>query len=422
MTIGSACCWCWLLMSIAPTGGTASSATEEGPPPRISDTVKQRAVLGGDVEAAPRIHNEPIDPTLRGFFDIPGTDARLKIDGYLQVDLIHDFTPNGDTDQFIVRSMPIDVHTHADNTSVHARQSRVNVDLRRPTGLGTLRTFVEGDFFGSSGERVMQLRHAYGHVANLLAGFTNSTLEDPDAKPDTLDYQGPPGVISVRLAQLRYTWPVTRRQSLAFGVEAPETEINTSEDPPITTRTPWPDIVVRYRLDVRRAHVQIGGVWRSMGGFAGDGSEEEQVVGGGVSASGSALIAGHDVLTVQVNAGKGLARYIKGTAGAGLDLGRDAAGEAEAVPLHSVTAGYQHAWHTRWRSTAAVSFVTVRNTVGQPLEAFHRASYATVNLVYKASTAFSAGVELDSGRFIVNDDRRSSGNRVQISAQYAFWK
>jgi hypothetical protein len=65
-----------------------------------------------------------------------------------------------------------------------------------------------------------------------------------------------------------------RPQSLALAVEEPKADLSSVEG--ATTRTPWPDVVARYRLDARRGHPQVGSVFRSIGGFAG--SVDEQVL------------------------------------------------------------------------------------------------------------------------------------------------
>src|SRR5262249_44576155 len=148
----------------------------------------------------------------------------------------------GSTDDFIVATIPTDVDTSADNTRIHARQTRFNLELRRPTPKGDLRIVFENDFFGDSGERAFNLRHAYGQLANVLVGFTVSTLADPDARPDTLDYEGPPARVSARHAQLRYTLPLPAKQSLAVAVEDPKSDIaSDSNGLLVTPRTPWPD-------------------------------------------------------------------------------------------------------------------------------------------------------------------------------------
>src|SRR6185295_16161540 len=51
-------------------------------------------------QAAPRVNNAPLDPKLKGFIAIPGTDTVFKIGGSVRVDAILDFGNNGNPNQF----------------------------------------------------------------------------------------------------------------------------------------------------------------------------------------------------------------------------------------------------------------------------------------------------------------------------------
>ena len=63
-----------------------------------------------------------------------------------------------------------------------------------------------------------RLRHPYAQVANFLVGKL-SQLYRPDAFPDTLDFQGPNGMVSLRNPQLRYGFALTPSTTLHFSVE-----------------------------------------------------------------------------------------------------------------------------------------------------------------------------------------------------------
>src|SRR5262249_10493147 len=131
----------------------AQQPTPPSPPQnsQIPDSVKARETITNDSDADARVDNEPLDPSLAGFFLLPGTQTRLKFGGFARVDLIHDFQPIGNHDEFQISSIPIDNVSSADNTQIHARQTRFDFELRRSTVLrnNDLRMFFEFDFFGS---------------------------------------------------------------------------------------------------------------------------------------------------------------------------------------------------------------------------------------------------------------------------------
>ena len=56
-----------------------------------------------------------------------------------------------------------------------------------------------------------RLRHAYAQVLNVLLGQSFSNFMDPDAGPDTLDFQGPNAQVSIRNPQFRYRFALPKR-------------------------------------------------------------------------------------------------------------------------------------------------------------------------------------------------------------------
>lgn len=425
------------MLTLTSSAAFASAQTTPPPPPaapvvspppvppqdsRIPESVKKRQTVDDEPEAAARVDNEPLDPALLGFFMVPGTTTRFKIGGYIRGDLIHDFSPAGNIDEFIISTIPIgNVGTDA-NTQVHARQSRVSLDTRRPVGRGQMRALFEMDFFGSDGERVPNLRHAYAQVVNLLVGFTVSTVQDSDSRPDILDYEGPASRIAVRHAQVRYTLRLAKGQSLAVAIEEPLSDVPSSVGgETVTPRAASPDVVTRYRWDAHRGHLQSGVVLRSIGGYIGDGAVSDQVFGWGVVLSGSLLTHDRDTLVFEASGGRGFARYVKDMSGKGLDLYTNAQGQFRAAGVSGVSAGYQHFWSEHMRSTLAASIDARESVEGSSPTTYRSARYAAINLIFRSST-FTTGVEYDFGRFSVHDGQSNSASRIQVAVQYGLVK
>ena len=86
---------------------------------------------------------------------------------------------------------------------MHARETRLILDIRGPVEGSELRMFVETDFYGSG--NVLRLRHAYGSYKGLLAGQTWSTFVDDANMPNTIDFESPMAFPSIRQAQARFT-------------------------------------------------------------------------------------------------------------------------------------------------------------------------------------------------------------------------
>jgi hypothetical protein len=143
----------------------------------------------------------------------------------------------------------------------------------------------------------------------------------------------------------------------------------------VTPFTPRPDVIVRCRLDPRNGHLQVGGILRSIGGFASAGTNQQEVTGAGVAASGSlplGKIHQGDLLLLEGSGGKGTARYVKDRSGEGLDAALDDQGHAKALGVESIVIGYQPVWTAALRSTFAVSVDRVENLSSQPADTYRQ--------------------------------------------------
>ena len=188
-------------------------------------------------QAAPRVNNAPLDPKLKGFIAIPGTETMFKIGGSARLDAIMDLSNNGNPNQFVPSTIPVRGEPGWDGgerSTLHAKGTRLSLELRRPVPWdGTLRIYTEYDFFDDATSSAMKFRarHFYGQAWNFLIGQTFSAFMDIDAFPDVVDYQGPNGIVNRRQPQIRYTLPLYDREKTKFSVfasiEQPESKIDT---------------------------------------------------------------------------------------------------------------------------------------------------------------------------------------------------
>src|SRR6201993_2423629 len=218
-----------------------------------------------DTLAAARYNNVPLDPKYHGFFVLPGTQTILKIGGYFKTDFIEDLKPAGNTDSFVPSSFPVPQPTSVNNSTVSIRPTRLSLDFRVPsTTLGEVRFYLEGDLFGTNAT-TPRLRHAYAQARNVLLGQTFSNFMDPDAFPDTLDFQGPNGMVSIRNPQLRYGFALSSSTTLYLSVEKPSSDV--AFQPPsasIQSNAPTRDGAIRLRQEFERGHFQVAAIFRDI--------------------------------------------------------------------------------------------------------------------------------------------------------------
>ena len=171
-------------------GGPVEPKTEKAEPPQVT-AVAQTPADGFTVGA---------------FVFKPG--------GRVKLDVIRDFDPITSEDSFDPRTIPID-GGEGGNSQLHARETRLFLDVRGPVEGKELRMYVETDFYGSG--NVLRLRHAYGSWGGLLAGQTWSTFLDDANFPNTIDFESPMAFPSIRQAQVRWTQQAERERVVGGG-------------------------------------------------------------------------------------------------------------------------------------------------------------------------------------------------------------
>jgi hypothetical protein len=377
-----------------------------------------------DPLAAPRFNNVPLDPKYRGFFQLPGTQTILKIGGYFETDLIGDLKPAGNIDAFIPSSIPTPTVIGVNNANVSIRPTRLSLDFRIPTSqIGEVRFYVEGDLFGVNAT-TPNLRHAYAQARNFLIGQTFTNFMDPDAFPDTLDFQGPNGAVNLRNPQFRYGFALGPGTTFYVSVEKASSDV-VFQTVQFTAQpnAPYPDGALRLRQEFQRGHFQIAGIFRSVAAFLPDG-RTDSVFGWGLNASTGVRTFGKDNLILGVAAGHGISRYIQDTSGLGIDAEVSSVTNStlEATPAVGVEGAYQHYWMKKLRSSAFYSYAAVNNTDFAPGTTYNHATYTGSNLIWNPNGSLNLGVEFLYGWKMLQNGEKANAPRIQFSAKYDFVK
>ena len=117
----------------------------------IGKETRQRQTVSEFPEEAPRIDNEELDPTLRGFFRISGTRTLANIRGFVKTDLFYDLNMAGFWyGGMVPSSFPSSPQPKSKNSTVSIRPSRFVVEFRQPLGNDTLKGFVDWDLYGTN--------------------------------------------------------------------------------------------------------------------------------------------------------------------------------------------------------------------------------------------------------------------------------
>jgi hypothetical protein len=402
-------------VTIAPTAVTIEGHASE---------VKQRPALDDQQEAAPRPDDLTLDPKYRGFVPIPNTPILIKFNAKPRVDFTDDPQNTGNPDRFVTAQIPVEgdfFKGGGNQFNVNAKGSQLSIDVRAPELPGSPRFYYQNDFFGSGGgELPFRVRQLYGQIYNVVLGQTFSVFEDPDAWPDTVDYEGPNSAVFARRPLVRYMLPLSKKWQLNFGLEKPGAEVDTSIDPDARSVNHAPDggLNVRWE-DSKIGHVQFGAILRDIGAkgpIVGD----QSTFGWGVNLSTSLNVFDRDSLQAQLTYGEGLFRYFNDDF-ANNDAAFDSSGNLTAIPAFGAMIGYTHKWSDILRSTASYGYVHLDNEFSQGPDAYHQTHYASLNLVWQARKRLTLGLEGLYGHKEEKSGADGDAFRIQLGAVYSIF-
>jgi hypothetical protein len=322
---------------------------------------------------------------------IPASNSEVRFYGFAKASGYGDFNARNQTHTPSVQTIPL-VNSPADlqggDVGMTARFSRIGLDTRTPTHVGTLETRIEGDFGGgpaSSNNLVFRLRQAWGELGTsrfrVLVGQANSLWNE--GMFEVLNDSTNLNQSFVRQTQLRLTgdlgggWtgqlsveaPDTQYTSVA-GIFTPDSSLNGGASPAFNS---LPDFLGRlsyrasgFEFDARGLVRQLS--IRTDGTQAAPPAVKENTLGWGVAAHvripmrwfSDSLNA--DQLVGMGYYGEGIGRYFAGNS-SGQDLlsniGLPSAlvsYQQDAIPTYGATVAYRRFWTPELRSTFAYSY------------------------------------------------------------------
>jgi len=418
-----------------PPTAAAPAETETGAAPSPAEAAEAKMFgrrskvpvhpqLDDRQEAAALPGDYVMDPSFRGYTPIPATVFMVKFNPKPRLDMMFTTRNPGDAKyrfapaNFPLQSSPV---FGGEQFNATANGSQIRVDMRAPSLPGNFRLYYQNDFFGSDTSQMRyRLQHFYGQYYGVVGGFTYSVFEDPDAWPDTVDYEGPNAQIFARKALIKYTRELGDHWSATVGLEDPNIAVDTTGDAGASSQTKAPDGGFNVRWTPGDlGYMQFSTLMRAVG-VRGDTLEDDTVFGWGVNLSGLFDLTESDFIQF-------LGVYGEGVGGLGNDSGfqnTDAAfagdGHLVALPYASGMGAFTHNWNPRWRSTVTFGYVHVDNTSLQSPTAYRNTRYGSANVIYQLYKRLSVGVEgLYGFREVRNGDDTKDVVRVNIALVYA---
>tara|TARA_R110000796_G_scaffold27942_29_gene76896 strand:+ start:10116 stop:11318 length:1203 start_codon:yes stop_codon:yes gene_type:complete len=284
-------------------------------------------------------------------FDI--ADTKVTVGGYAKFMLNYDtdgtITAPFNGDLYSVYTTPIDGSANAEKSDLHmtARESRLFIKTASENKYGTLKTYVEGDFFADidsdgptwSNSNGFRIRHAYGEMTMgkhvVLAGQTWSNFMDFAGIMPSMDFATDPGTTFVRQPQVRYQYNIGKGQYTSISLENPTLGLTAAGPYTLvnngSSEDVMPDIIAKYFYANSRVTFSPRVVIRRFE------LEGDDAFGYGLALNTSLKFGDGHKAVLGLMYGDGIGRY----AGLGFNAGAgiNADGETDTLEYSSITGG-----------------------------------------------------------------------------------
>ncbi|MCG6937684.1 MAG: hypothetical protein LJE83_05865 [Gammaproteobacteria bacterium] len=405
------------------------------PAPAAQDKGKSRA--GNQVSSIPSRRNDlqtsrrddaqPLD-NWEGSFAIKDTDTRIKIGGFIELDIIHDNDAILSKGQFIASSIPTRNATKKDGTegqtNFSVSPSRLYIETRTPVDNKRVKTFLSIDMYDDElgVDAKPRLRQAYVEFSDilfggdLLFGQAWSTTTDLESAPDVLDFRGTDNQFGQLLPQLRWTRTLAEGVRLMLAAETADRHIIEGAD----SLTRLPDGVLAATWDSQTFNLMASLLVTDLRASYMNGPVDSAVgVGGSISGKIKLPVGKYtnDFLFL-LTYGKGIgSHYHNANADAVYD---PATSSLELISDYGVTLGYAHGWTSRLKSTFTYCCIEIDNQDAQAATSLQATEYSSGNLVWDVNKHWMTGIECIWGKRKDKDDEMRTDFRTQFTSRFSF--
>lgn len=380
-----------------------------------------------DLQTSRRDDTQPND-SWQGSFAVNGSDTRIKIGGFLELDVLHDNDAIESKGQLIPGTIPTRNASIKDGaegqTNFSISPSRLYIETRTPIDEKRVKTFLSIDMYGDELgiEAEPRLRQAYVEFSNilfggdLLIGQAWSTTTDLESAPDVLDFRNVDNLFGSLLPQIRWTRGLSAGVRLMLAAETPGNHIIEGAD----SVTRFPDGVLAATWDSQTFNLMASLLLTDLRASYMNGPVDS-AVGYGGSLSGKIKMPfgsyTNDFLFL-LTYGKGIgSHYQNGHADAVYDPGTSS---LELISDYGVTLSYVHGWTARLKSTFTYCCIEIDNHDAQQATSLKGTEYSSGNLVWDINSNWMLGLEAIWGKRKDKDGERGTNFRTQFTSRFYF--
>jgi DcaP outer membrane protein len=405
----------------AGSGSLPAAAAPTSTPPADTET-RLAALEKRPVPPADGFNVGPANVSMHGFVKLWGAVSSTSGGAIPSGSLGRDF--------YLPQQIPVGGVREGNTFALHAKQTRLWMNVSMPAGANPLKAYVEVDAQTTPGTQGSQrttngydiaLRRGWFSWGGLLAGQDWSTFQNPGALPETTDFIGPTeGTVFVRQAVLRYTHRLSPHWSVSGAIENPETATITSTSPVMLENDDdrLPDVVARLSHAAGRSEVTLAGLYHQLS--VDTGAVRDTASGWGVSLAGKVGLgsSGRHDLRFMATGGRGMGHYL------GLNFAPDAVFDGRQLNSVGVVGGFaalKLGWTPTLRSTLMGSFQEVDYGGTPTPQAANAAAWSAAgNLFWTPVKGLDVGIEYRHGERELVSGARGDLDRFEFATKFTF--
>ena len=318
---------------------------------------------------------------------------------------------------------PYDVPTgsvvKAPNSFASLAQSRLGFEItRRTKAIGDMFIRLEADFNGANGN--FRIRHAYGQFKHLLVGQTWSMFSNVSFLPATVSSSGPPGAMTLRTPQARFTGTINKELRWAAGVEYATLDLGIPDSVDVSILQVIPDIAGRINFKTDNLSIQAALLITTISGRDTLNSINYQFgLGGTVAAKYNVSL--NTILYASFTSGRTISSFVN----VFRHRGEDAFYDPTSQNYHGAvsTSGYlalYHQWPKTFSSSVSFGIANLTNREFQLSTDYNYSYDIMLDVFWQPAEGARLGLEYVFGQRYDFGTTRGAGSRVSALLYYDF--
>lgn len=350
----------------------------------------------------------------------------LYVKGLIQTDFMLDFQYMKVKNGFIAHSITIPQYNNT-STNFSIKQSQIGLGIKQKKE-NDLSAYTEIDFYGPNGTTAPRLRHAYLQWNKWLVGQTWSNFSDLEMIPGIFDFVPPNGMVFTRRIQLRYTTPISAKETLSVSMEDPNIPSITLPADSLNwkKRAIIPTFTAIYRYGNEKNYLKAGGILTPISydtrSTLRDSYKVRTIMGWGALISGKLYLDNSNIISFQSSFGKGFETNNSDLNEEKYDAVPDPndGNRLKTLQMFNLIGIYEHWWSSKWHSTAFISYSNLGNEHFIPKDMTKSFQHIGMNISFHPYKKMRMGIEGNYGRRQNFASQGANAWRIQWSTSVTF--